>query len=633
MTLRLPIILLTLCVWAVTTGFGKGKPAAGVRWELTPTSTGFEWVAPSGAHICKMAAVSMIDTGPLSSATYSSKYDRNSTSWGNSQTARLKSWGFNAAGMYSYAYQVNESNLADPVPYNMVVQLSNYAMRNGGIGIWKAKSIYHIPDPNGMVCGSAIYQGQQSDAFDPQFVASITAMMADNSSLPGNVGSQFTSAVLQQAFMFTPEEADDLFGLDQVVHEHMGYVVLAQNPSVLNNGNGFTYINHMLFAKIALRDRLAYVYGCRNSVGGGGVGTPISEGDALHTADAYCGSSAASSALSALNTAWHTNYTTWSTTDSQGEGGIARGSYASWGTGTGLLDENGAGVDANCKLTYKTSSPGFVKYARTRMDLDDFVAYFAAVYAQEMQAAISQVTTPPVFAPIYNAPTYVYAAMAPYFDGFWVNPDTTSELQAMLNAAPGKPFILADYFAANLDSPFWVSGTNVYFNYPTFTTQSDRATGMVNRYSVGLHLKDPSGKHTVVGLEHWSQYDMEGVNFGLISDNDNPYDGSASAVAWSSNNTWQANHTYTAAALIFDGTNYEALSNQPTTCTSGGSAPSWTTRDGATTTDGSCTWRNEGHYVGVPQATPVSKKATFRNGYGDVISPLATFLKAGICDP
>ena len=577
-----------------------------------------------------MAAASIVDTGPLSSTTYSSKYAGNSTSWGNAQTARLKSWGFNAVGMYSYAYQANESMLTNPVPFNMVVQLSDYSLRSGGVDKWNAKNVYHIPNTNGMVCGSIIYPGEQADVFDPQFVASITAMMANNSSLPGNVGSQMTPTVLQQAFMFTPEEADDLYGLDQVVHEHMGYVVLAQNPSVPNNGSGFTYPNHTLFAKIALRDWLASDYGCTNPAGGG-VGTPISGGDALYGADAYCGSSAASSALNALNTAWHTNYTSWGTTDPQGEAGIAGGSYASWGTGTGLLDENGASVNANCGLTYDTASPGFVKYTQTRMDLDDFVAYFATVYAQEMQTAISQVTTPPVFAPIYDAPTYVYTAMAPYFDGFWVNPDDLTELQGIINAAPGTPLILADYFSANLDSPFWAAGTDVYFNYPTFTTQADRANGLVDRYSVGLHLTDPNGKHTVVGLEHWSLYDMGGANFGLISDNDNPYDGSASAVAWSASNTWQANHPYTAAGLIFDGTNYEALSNQATNCTSAGGTPAWATQSGATTADGSCTWRNEGQYVGVPE-TSIPGSATYSNGYGDAISPFATLLNAGICD-
>jgi hypothetical protein len=577
-----------------------------------------------------MASTSLVDTEWLPTSVYSSKYDSNRITWGNAQTARLESWGFNAVGMYSYAYQSNESTLTNPVPFNMVVQLSDYSLRSGGVDIWNAKNIYLIPNTSGMVCGSTIYQGEQADVFDPQFIASITAMMANNSSLLGNVGSQFTPAIMQQAFMFTPEEADDLYGLNQVEHEHMGYVILAQNPSISNNGSGFTYPNHTLFAKIALRDWLASNYGCANPAGSG-VGTPISGGDALYGSGAYCGSSAASSALSALNAAWHTNYTTWSTTDAQGEAGIASGTYASWGTGTGLLDENGAGVDANCGLTYATASPGFVKYTQTRADLDDFVAYFATVYAQEMQAAISQVTTPPVFAPVYNGPAYVYAAMAPYFDGFWVNPDTTTELQGIINAVPGVPLILADYFSADLDSPFWTAGTNIYFNYPTFTTQPDRGSGWVDRYSVGLHLTDPNGKHTVVGLEHWAYYDMGGANFGLISANDNPYDGSASDMTWSSSNTWQANHTYTAAELIFDGTNYEALSNQATTCTSGGATPTWATQNGATTNDGSCTWRNEGSYVGVPE-TSIPGSATYTNGYGDSVSPLATLLNAGICD-
>ena len=138
--------------------------------------------------------------------------------------------------------------------------------------------------------------------------------------------------------------------------------------AVSPNSPSYNYPDATLDAKIALRDWLADEYGCSNPAGGiEEHPCPVETTSTVLRPD--CGSAAAASALAALNAAWHTSYTTWSTSDVYGEAGIKVGggnalcsssgspyscctgngsgtchAYSSYGTGTGLLDENGSNV-------------------------------------------------------------------------------------------------------------------------------------------------------------------------------------------------------------------------------------------------------------------------------------------------
>jgi hypothetical protein len=82
-------------------------------WNLEPTSDGFKWVAPGGGAVCKFAALSGVDYTQLTRAgqdvnVVPGKY-ATWPLWAQAQNSRLKSWGFNAAGMYSSSY-MNPSN-------------------------------------------------------------------------------------------------------------------------------------------------------------------------------------------------------------------------------------------------------------------------------------------------------------------------------------------------------------------------------------------------------------------------------------------------------------------------------------------------------------------------------------------
>jgi hypothetical protein len=357
-----------------------------------------------------------------------------------------------------------------------------------------------------MVCGSSFYQpygGGQLDVFDTACDAGggvSGAYAADVAVQFGELNSYGPN--LRNAIIMILEEADDLYGLNHTYHEDFGYVIAASNPSMAASyNNGYTYTDKTLYAKMALKTYLSNEYGT----------------------------------IAALNAAWGTSYTTFDTSDPNGDAGIKSGIYASYGTGTGLLDENGARLlPASPNCNNLASSDSWSLKAVTETDLHNFVAYFAQTYGQKLIAAWNTINPrPPAFIPIYDGPTYVYGAIAASLvngDGFWIAPDmSVTDVKGIIAAAPGKPIIIGDYTSANPDSPF-ASSPCPSASSDCFTTQQSRGAGMVSFWTGALHLQDQSGLYVVVGLEHWGFYDQvdESTNFGLVTaDHDNPYDSSA----------------------------------------------------------------------------------------------------------
>src|SRR5262249_19193748 len=156
---------------------------------------------------------------------------------------------------------------------------------------WHIKNVYQNPGPT-QVCNNDIYYGIQADVFDPNAQTDYTAALAKFSWL--NVASP------AQTIVYFPEEADDMFGLDQNwTHVDLGYMVLSQSPMQISDGSGYTYPDHTLYSKMALKTFLVTKY----------------------------------SSISALNAAWGTHYTTFDTSDAGGDAGIKAGTYASYGKG------------------------------------------------------------------------------------------------------------------------------------------------------------------------------------------------------------------------------------------------------------------------------------------------------------
>jgi hypothetical protein len=613
-------------------------------WTEKPTSVGWTFEKPptglgsAMTSYCRSAAISSVDTsGPVQhsdqfptmlTAKYSSKAD-----WAAKQGQRLLSYGFTNAGQYSY--DMNGSGPANGVPNTYVIPTLYYLTDARPYHI---KNLYY--NVGGQVCGGTVYGGaRQPDPFDP-------------ATLPGMIYSapiQFAGCggpcITGKTDKMVIEEGDVMFGFDAVYpgadHQDMGAIVLDHNPALAISDGGYSYPDQMVYAKYAMMNYLGNEYGC--------TGSPDP------AAPNYCGSGPASTALTALNAAWGTSYTTLLTSDPLGIPGIHSGAYSSYGTGTGLLDERGTHTIAT---PYQSSCQiwplvPWASNAQIQTDMHAFIAFAMTTLAQDYIVAYSQPSVnphPPMYIPIYSGPSYVYAAAAPYFDGIYVSanhPETATppltfpqEVQRIIAASStmskSTRLYVTDYSNSSPDS-FYGTSTG---GQPQYPLQQSKGAGIASYWNTIKSFQDVNAKYVITTLEHWAWYDQVSENFdgGVITAfADNPYDGGASIVVPSISFTWLSlPSTVSAPQTIWDGTNWEALSgNITTTCVKGASVPTWGTQWGQATSDGTCLWRNEGSYTIKPeQAARIPGTAAIPGqAYGDMITPLSNFLKAGICDP
>ena len=175
-----------------------------------------------------------------------------------------------------------------------------------------------------------------------------------------------------------------------------------------------------------------------------------------------CGSTKIASALSALNTAWSTSYTTFGTTDAAGLAGIANNTYTSttWsaGTSTGLLDENGTNIINSTTLgSCGTNLPAYStthtwgKTAQLQLDLNQFIGLYAAMHLEQLYVGYHSVcgsTCPPLSNLFYDAQNETYQQGSPLVDVMTINPfyyadiaTTVTRVQTILNSNSGIPLI------------------------------------------------------------------------------------------------------------------------------------------------------------------------------------------------
>lgn len=370
--------------------------------------------------------------------------------WARAMTERLRSWGFNVAGLYSPRYTIATARLTDRLPVEPTWALGGWATRKDRP--WHAKNVYAgaVFPPGGR---NLLWQGLQPDVFDPQFRKAYRALVVEQA-----------AAKDAWSWALIPEEADYLFGIDSLTHDHMGYVVLSQNPyhpRATRDGQEIVFDDPRFYAKHALRDFLRYLY--RASGESLPAFTPRSAVPCYEYTRQPAGSEL--TALQNLNAAWGTGYTTWDTS----AGDLLAGSNA-WGTGTGFMDENGKSI-----LARDTRSVGFDKsftdpdHPAIRKDLDAFIELFAARYGTILEEAFAQVAHPVLLLPVYNGPDFVYRALAPYVDGFWVNVSDPKDALRIYNAGH-KPLMIGDYLTADPDSP-------LYFNATIESLRYDAASG------------------------------------------------------------------------------------------------------------------------------------------------------------
>lgn len=379
--------------------------------------------------------------------------------WAEDISRKLKGWGFNAAGMYSSRYETVETKVTTRLPTETVWQLSGHAMRTDYP--YKIRSLYAglkcPPGPNGVLRT----QGMQPDFFDPAYATALKQEAA---------GYQAARPLSPWTFALIPEEADSLYGINRTSHDHIGYVIMA----------GDVYKGNKLYAKLKLRDYLRYRFRA--------TGDPIAAFSVDGAPPAYSYAPGVptgfeAQALAKMNQSWGTSYTTWSTSEPDGEN-LGK---TQWGTGSGFLDEDGSHLLAKdgagnfvCTLSYADKP---FRNLNIQGDLDRFTEVFANKYGRVLLAALAPIPKrPPVLLPLYSAPNFVYTALRPYVDGFWVNAPPT-DFKRIYEAAK-LPIMNSDYQKSDLDSPATTRGTvsMVTYDAPSNRTRI-RAPGFMGSYS------------------------------------------------------------------------------------------------------------------------------------------------------
>jgi hypothetical protein len=285
------------------------------------------------------------------------------------------------------------------------------------------------------------------------------------------------------------------------VHTHLGWIVLVtpstQSSGIDANGRSISYSDTTVYSKKELSNWLSARYGN----------------------------------IDALNRAWGSSYTTF-------------GSDGGWGSGNGLLDEDGrhnwVPKDFN-RLQGAT--------AAMQQDLSDFLAHLAKYYFSVIKNALQQ-----------GAPGFLY--LGPTNMGGWGAPPRREILQAatqyldvyMLSTIPSlcasctddqqridfvaryggdKPWANWEGFFAHADS--YMSELPIAScSVPPNATQQLRGQLFQTMVNGTVDAKDSStGTYHFVGYKWWEYYDNRGekANWGLATRRDNPYDGVSAVMA------------------------------------------------------------------------------------------------------
>lgn len=405
---------------------------------------------------------------------------------------RLRSWGFNALGEYCtyYALPVPTFNRSEVNPERMpfirLIRPSWYGLTSGSF-----KDIIYGTDP-------AVYTGWRGghfpDVFDPNFETFARKLATDEA-------REFTEPLTGSPWLIgtTTDDGDDTYGFgpgpgtnQDKVHEHLGWMVAATAPSQTQNRSvGAKYQDTVVYTKAAWRNHLVEKY----------------------------------ETIANLNAAWGSNYTTF---DSAGGWPKRKTS------GTGLLDEDGSGPWMG-KDFYTLSDTN----ENLRADMDDFLYKLADKYFSSVARAIrAYVPHHLVFTPAAinaGARPQILRAAGQHVDAIqvWVVPTTARTWLANAYQVSGRPVFVWSTFTSQADSA--LSATRGWGPAYDYATQEERGQAYQQYLQELLSVRAEDGAYPVLGIDWWAWTDKvtggESMNFGLVSNLDNAYDGREAAMA------------------------------------------------------------------------------------------------------
>jgi hypothetical protein len=469
-------------VIAVQAGTGHFTVAkANGRWlVVTPEGNGMwvfgVWGPFTDAH--------NDDQGSNYNARCMTKYGDIDLTWGPQQNRRLKAWGFNCMEQQIEWCSAWQTSPSWPSDHTQPVKIPGIPFRIGGAGYSLTNVFGYATNPVkelywALGSNYTDYRGSFPDIFDPSFAEWIEGRLADTefqnyASHPWVLGLSY-------------DDTDWLYGFGASADwpeyggsTHLGWVVLAGPPTQAHNWNSsITYSDTKVYIKQALADDLQTKYGT----------------------------------ISALNSAWGSNYTTF-------------GSSGGWPSGTGLLDEDGtaswigsnwytlAGADAEVKIDldnflYKIS----LKYHTVYGDL---CASYAPNKMKLSTSTLGSWDVPPRKEILQGAAGRV--------DLVRTTLSTTSfqdKINFFYQYMGGIPILLWFGKTANPDSGLY------RYSHDGVATQALRATWYEDGIDAYFATQNSGGVKPIAGIQFWSTLDhwVEKANWGLTSLCDNAYDG------------------------------------------------------------------------------------------------------------
>jgi hypothetical protein len=479
---------------APATGFFQVKQV-GDRWMfVTPEGNGMWMTGVFG--------VTYVDAEddlapPRSQERIVTKYGGGSDwqdNWRINTARRLKTWGFNTLAEYHHwGMRPGPLSGANPerMPYVHIINPARTVLYNGyGYGTGPVKDLVIGTDPR-------YYDGYRGaralDFFDPNWETYVDGWMRlDDGLIYGAIGSPWLLGIAM-------DEGDSLLGFGpgpeipfpRGFHPHPGWMVLVTSFEQANNPwapESPPYADRTVHSKYALRDFLK---------------------------DRYAAS------IDALNSAWNSHYTTY---DSEG----------GWGSGTGLLDEDGRNPWVGTwRDEMATASPA------VRADLGDFLYLYARRYFTVMAAKMRQhAPMHLVFGPTslngWAALTRkeILRAAGESVDVLQAAIGSPRALDLTATYAGNKPIVTWDSFIANPDSALHLYRQPEDIAAPRLAeTQEARGQMYADKVDFLFNATTPAGVHPVAGIKFWSWTDhwWEKANFGLVTLSDNAYDGQQAA--------------------------------------------------------------------------------------------------------
>ena len=492
-------------------------PAGNVFWmngvyavDASDTSTDYQGISLAGTVAAKYA------TGVTGNPTLN---------WALQSVRRLKSWGFNTINEYSSVYlwptavdpgwsgQTADSTIPEKLPFTLIVNANKGAMANtSNYASGPIKELFAGIKPGVYTA----YQGAATaDLVDPNYALWLKNYLANDYLVHQAITSNHNDYLVG----LTVDESDQMWGFatgadfptvangavdDGYEQPHLGWVILVTAPT--QSG----YADPTVYSKAMLSTWLASRYGNN---------------------------------IAALNAAWGSSYTSF-------------GSAGGWGSGSGILDEDGTCPSKKSGQACWVSSDSIHLAGITatmKSDLDAFLFSFASSYFSTVKTTLNQAApgilymgtliggwgTPPRIPILQAAAQYVDVLQIVQIPPNCSNcTDMQQRIDFVDQYGGDKPWLQWDGYVANADS--YMSPWPTQSGGAEYPTQQARGQVYQQRMTQYLSSKgSTSGTYHTVGFEWWDFYDMRGeqLNWGLLTPRDDPYDG-VSATTQAGTDAW-----------------------------------------------------------------------------------------------